>query len=183
MDASLTSVAIAALGGAGKILQIIEADNTGVFGKYGPTWQDVNQAITITPLKSNSKILVMFLPQYLLTGTAYEGGGRVSQFGLRALRGATVVANQTVGNSDDDVYYYTSLRINHPTQSVITSIEFGGIAPFFVLDEPAVTSALTYKLQASAGGGGVIFNLEGYGTAGKVNAVSKAFAVEVAQYA
>lgn len=128
---------VAAAGG-GKLLQVVSTTKSNTFSSTTlNTWVDVTGlSATITPTANTSKILVM------VTTMLGTNAGLGFNYG-RVLRGANVL---TVGDS-------ANLRI---------SAGFGGRAAdadtcagynYSTLDEPATTSATTYKVQIYAQGG------------------------------
>lgn len=98
------------------------------------TWTDLaNLSVTVTPKSASSRFLIMYS---INANMGVSGRG----FGIQILRNATVVSG--------------------PLQSYEVYSGSGGdmrVKPSFqYIDSPATTSAITYKLQASAYNNGAI---------------------------
>ncbi len=116
---------------AGKVKQI-------VYGSYGTqtnsstnTYVDTGLTATITPTSATSKILVM------IAHGANQKETNNTSMAMRLYRGATSIAQIMVDGGKDG----TTGRL-----------DFGGTS-INVLDEPATTSATTYKTQFMSQGG------------------------------
>lgn len=108
----------------GSVLQAITAEKTGSFN-VTTSFSDVGLSASITPLSSNSKILVLHSANGIALGT--------NDALVILLRGSTTVYNfngYSGGSSWDAA----------PTT-------------FSYLDSPSTTSAITYKIQAMKGQG------------------------------
>jgi hypothetical protein len=112
-------------GGGGKVLQVVFGSTSTDTTTSTSTFVDTNLTATITPTLATSKILVMF---------SQNGVGKTTNNTAvmhRLLRGATVIANTE--------------RFGGLTNTTATSF-IGSISAHY-LDEPATTSATTYKTQ------------------------------------
>jgi hypothetical protein len=110
----------------GKVLQVVYASISTETNNTTSTYIDSSITATITPTLSTSKILV------LLTVSAEKGdGGTANAVCLRLLRGAT-----TVSTFQNQRGFFTN-----------TALRFAGSLVYNYLDEPATTSATTYKVQ------------------------------------
>jgi len=114
---------------AGSILQFVYSQTTSTFTTSSGSWVDwTNMTATITPRESNSLIMVMVnAPRYQYVS------GVAQPIYLRLLRGGTLIALETQN------YVNTN-------NSQVT-----GQTGFTWIDNPATTSATTYKVQTTAG--------------------------------
>ena len=117
----------------GKVLQVVYASATAEVTSTSATYTDTGLTGSITLSSTSSKVLVMISQ----TGYANPSSDE-TRLGLRIVRGATTL--------------FTNVRavgLNQTGGSVMASVSLT------YLDEPASTSALTYKTQlARAGGAG-----------------------------
>jgi len=121
---------------AGNVLQVVSATSTtSTTITGGPT--DTTLTATITPTSATSKILVLVSQQVYLVGTGGDGG-----FMFYLLKN---------GSSLYSVSFH-SLYISC-TSAIVPELITN--FPVMYLDSPATTSALTYKMQATATSGGV----------------------------
>lgn len=138
----------AGAGGGGKVLQVVSATTTTQTEIATSTFTDTTLTATITPTLDTSKILV------LITQNAYfQGGGAADQgLGLRIMRGATEVFARTKSQT---------LSINVPSG---TGPSLRSDISISYLDNPATTSATTYKTQGAvdktASGGAMYAQLQ-----------------------
>jgi hypothetical protein len=117
--------------GASKIAQVVSTTKTDGFSTTSSSYVDVTGlSVTITPSSATSTILVM-------TGVALSAGG--GRGFLQLVRGATNIAIST-GFSENQ----TNVIDTSDYQSHYLSISH--------LDNPATTSATTYKIQAKRSG-------------------------------
>lgn len=125
-----TGMKWAAAGGGGKVLQVVTVNPSTTFTTTSTTYVDAtNYAATITPTASTSKILVLF--NY--THNSYSGSGSTNTItNGRLLRGSTTIFTRTYGVAGASGTW--ELRVD---------------GAMMLLDEPATTSATTYKLQLS----------------------------------
>ena len=115
----------AAPAGGGKVLQVVYGSTSTDTTTSTSTFVDTNLTATITPTLASSKILVMF------SQNGVGKGSNNTAVMHRLLRGATVIANTE--------------RFGGLTNTGATSF-IGSISAHY-LDEPATTSATTYKTQ------------------------------------
>jgi hypothetical protein len=120
--------------GFGKVLQVVQAGKNDVFSTTSGTWTDVTGlSLSITPSNLSNKILI--IPAVNLTG--------LSDAAIRLLRDSTVIGSGT-GSSNQDVMFLAN-AVSNTTNYY--SFYLGG-SP--VLDSPATTSLVTYKIQMYA---------------------------------
>ena len=138
-----TGLQWAAPAGGGKVLQVIFADNAVTATSTSSTFADTGLTATITPTLATSKILVLVNQE----GCFKSNSATATAMALRLLRGAT-----TIFNIDESICYTGDTA--YATESVGASY----------LDNPATTSATTYKTQFAAGNsvGSVSVNKEIY---------------------
>jgi hypothetical protein len=114
---------------AGKVKQVVSATYSTQFSTTSTSFADTGLTATITPTSATSTILV------LINDSTYSTrNGDDCYFGAQVLRGATVIQKQdTVGGIGRD----TNATVLHSMAQLT----------FIVVDNPATTSATTYKLQ------------------------------------
>lgn len=119
----------AAVGGSGKVLQVVQVVKSDTFSTASTTLVDITgMSATITPVSAANKILV-------LVDMKFNSGGNTATASL--LRGSTEIyigdtaGSRTRGSAMD--------RTNENTSN--------GSGTIMYLDSPATTSATTYKLQ------------------------------------
>lgn len=119
--------------GGGKVLQVVSASTTTAVSIASTTLTDTGITATITPTLNTSKILIIISAQNSIYRNNTEAVA-----GARLLRGATNIADfGSSGGTNFNVIRAGS----GPVQNVLNnSITY--------LDNPATTSATTYKLQA-----------------------------------
>ena len=118
-------------GGGGKVLQVVSTLKTDTFSAASNSLVDITgYSVSITPTSATSKILVF---------VNLNGNGTNASNGavFALLRGATDIAAPSSPGSRDAGF--GNIYINDAAQMGSTSIT--------VLDTPATTSALTYKVQ------------------------------------
>ena len=122
----------AAPAGGGKVLQVVNANITTSTTISTTTLTDTNITATITPTLATSKILILINAKCLM-GRNYH----TAAIGGRIMRGATVIMDY----GDQMLEYIEITDTNTEVQhSMIHSLNY--------YDNPATTSATTYKLQA-----------------------------------
>jgi len=127
------------IGGTGKVAQVVQVFKTSVFSTTSSTLVDVTGlTVAITPTASNSKVLVIVNT----TGSATDNSAQV------LLRGSTVIGGGAAASNRTQSYGGSMLNFGQPAQAPY------GIT---VLDSPATTDAVTYKIQAGAVGGGTTY--------------------------
>jgi hypothetical protein len=110
-------------GGGGKILQVVTNTYSTVFTTTSTTPVDTGLSTTITPTSATSRILVMY------NGIHQMGGGGADSTNLRLVRTSTNILTYNANG-------FTN-----------TSNLFAHTIACHVVDSPATTSAITYKVQ------------------------------------
>jgi hypothetical protein len=117
----------AAPAGGGKLLQVIQGTKSTASQTTSTSFVDTGLSVSITPTSATSKILVQcFVPQM-------EYNTNINSGSLQIIRGASTVVIDARETFNMGAASYTYAR-----SIPVTLIK---------LDEPATTSALTYKLQ------------------------------------
>jgi hypothetical protein len=122
---------------AGNVLQVVSATYATTTATASTSYVDTGLTASITPLSSNSKILVSTTTSFYL----YNGGAD-NGCAFQIVRGATSILSP-ISNS---VY------IAGPTASTEQVFNF----PLLYLDSPSTTSATTYKIQMKGVNGSTI---------------------------
>jgi len=130
-SAEATGMKWAAVGGGGKVLQVVYASYAVSTSSSSSTYADTGLTATITPSSATSKVLVILAQN----GIGKTGANANTDMGHRLMKGATTLA-QLAGAAT-----YTNVA----NDTVLTTIA----ATY--LDEPATTSAVTYKTQFNSG--------------------------------
>ena len=130
----------AALGGGGKIGQVIQGTRASVFSTTSTSFVDVGLSASITPSASDSKILVFV--------SLYKAG--TDNNTQRLLRNSTTIF---AGNASGSRASGFGGAAYDGTLGDTTQLFNGG----GFLDTPSTTSAITYKVQIAASGGGTVF--------------------------
>tara|TARA_R100000995_G_scaffold83050_1_gene58106 strand:+ start:1112 stop:1666 length:555 start_codon:yes stop_codon:yes gene_type:complete len=120
-----TTLASSTLGATGKVLQVVQVDNSTDLDLSSNTYTDFYSG-AITPSATSSKVLVFWTVHSRSMTT-------ISGFGSRLLRGTTNVWTTT---RDYFIYSEDSSSDRHSTM-------------FTYLDSPSTTSATTYKIQVA----------------------------------
>jgi hypothetical protein len=124
--AILTAAQMDDLRGAFRILQVVSGSTTTAVTNSTNTFTDTGLTATITPQATSNRILVIIAQQVFKNNANSEN--RVS---VRTMRDATQIA------TSGGLLLYTALAsFNQATYSLC------------LLDNPATTSAITYKTQA-----------------------------------
>lgn len=130
--------------GPGKILQVVQAFKNDVFSSSSATYVDITGlSASITPSSSSNKIMVS-----VKLSVSQSSGNNID---LNLLRDAV-----SIGLADGKDYYATSSpsAVSGGTYAVGPAEETAfGFQNIDLLDAPASTSALTYKVQVKAAGG------------------------------
>ena len=128
--------------GGGGIIQTVFGEKSGEVTITTTTFQDTGVTATITPKFNTSKILVIIDQPYHMSRSANTCGG-----GFKVLRGSTEIATPNgTGSSGGTSPYACNYSV--------TGASYIGIIDrwsFMILDEPASTSALVYKVQMACG--------------------------------
>jgi hypothetical protein len=131
-SATATGLKWAAAAGGGKVLQVVSATTTTETSINTTSLTDTTITATITPTLATSKILVLVsfsASVNKLNVEVYTGG--------KLLRGATTISDFGSGNM-------LGITADAPTIAFTRSKTQGSITK---LDDPATTSATTYKVQ------------------------------------
>jgi hypothetical protein len=126
--------ATGATGLAGKIVQVVEASYQSQWINTSTNWTDTGLSGTITPTSSSSTILIIVAQQFNIYRETDNCGG-----GFRIMRGSTVIFTPLSGTGDPVELY---LRVVGGT-----TVEMYGLWTKIMKDNPATTSATTYKTQ------------------------------------
>lgn len=116
----------------GKVLQVVHANTSSTTTITSTTFTDIGLSASITPSATTSKILVLLN----ISQCASRNADAVVDVRSQLLRGATVVP--------------TSGQMVNGIQSALStggSLQVYGYVSMSLLDEPATTSATTYKVQ------------------------------------
>ena len=124
-------------GGGGSIIQVKMGTLTSVFNTTSTTMVDTGLSVSITPKFSTSKILVN------VSLGSFQNGGRLKRALMNIVRDST---NVIVGDARTGVEC-TSCVCVRAADDNYAQIPLA----FTVLDSPATTSAITYKVQATRG--------------------------------
>ena len=125
-SSTATGLKWAAVAAGGKVLQVVAATTTTLTSNSTSTMADTTLTATITPTLNTSKILVLVSQN----GTLKTVANSQNALRLRLVRGATSLA--TFGQ----YHLWTN-----------TTLDLIGSTSFSYLDNPATTSATTYKTQ------------------------------------
>ena len=132
------------VGVGGKILQVVSTTQTTVFGATSATYVDITgMAATITPVSTNSKVLVFV--------DVNIGSQSASLTTIQLVRDATAIALGDAAGSR------TRATLGRYYGSDVVDAHFGAHSMMF-LDSPATTSATTYKLQGRTQTGAFYIN-------------------------
>jgi len=144
----------AAIGGGGKILQVVSTFIDGTFSTSSTSFVDITgHTATITPSSASNKVLVLYTTH---TGPA---AGRVSPLNL--VRDGSTIAQPTGGAYAATAQFY---------QENFQNVHFN------YLDSPATTSAVVYKIQTRTDAGTLFVNRN---DVGPVTATSSLTLLEV----
>lgn len=114
----------------GKILQIVMGTSTTAFSTTSSTFQTSNLSATITPSRTDSKVLILAFTQFSSFASNSSGTATIARDGTNIL------------GTDGQVRVY-----NESGARIIAPCSLG------YLDSPASTSALTYAIQIHGPGG------------------------------
>jgi hypothetical protein len=140
-SAEATGLKWVAPAAGGKVLQVLSAQKTDTFTLSSSTFTDITDlSVTITPSSASSKILVFM--------NVWGNGAPLNSWGgLRLVRGATAIGVGAAAGS--------RILVNGFMYEGDGTLMAG--ASNMVLDEPATTSATTYKIQFMTNAGGTGF--------------------------
>ena len=132
-------------GSSGGIIQVKSVTKTDPFDTLSTSYTDVTGlAVSITPTRADSKILVTYHTNASMEDDGYRGG-------LRLMRDSTAIS---VADADGDRIVSTVAMADDPVDDEINCYS----ATF--LDSPSTTSSTTYKVQLtteSSGNTGNVF--------------------------
>jgi hypothetical protein len=132
----------AAPAGGGKLLQMVQGTKSTASSTTSTSFVDTGLSVSITPTSATSKILVQcFVPQM-------EYNTNINSGSLQIIRGASTVVIDARETFNMGAASYTYAR-----SIPVTLIK---------LDEPATTSALTYKLQFRSENGSLQTSVNAY---------------------
>jgi hypothetical protein len=132
-SAEATGLKWAAAAGGGKVLQVVSNTYGTTTTIQSTTMTDTGLSATITPTSATSKILVLVTQSFL---NYVQSGGRTGAYQI--VRGSTAV--NVIGSGG---YEYT----NDDSSTTISGRNFRGVHTVVYMDNPATTSATTYKTQ------------------------------------
>ena len=124
-------------GGGGSIIQVKMGTLTSVFTTTSSSMVDTGLSVSITPKFSTSKILVN------VSLGSFQNGGRLKRAMMNIVRDST---NVIVGDARTGVECTACVCVRAADDNY-AQIPLA----FTVLDSPATTSAITYKVQATRG--------------------------------
>jgi len=134
-SAEATGLKWATPAGGGKVLQVVTGTTSTTQSSTSTSWADTGLTATITPSSASSKVLVISNQ-----GWEFSRSAIVVEGGFRLLRNGTRIIGDDAANSPDDL----GLQVVNGT-SVFMTNQF----TFSILDNPATTSAVTYKIQSA----------------------------------
>ena len=134
-------------------MQVVQGTTTTTTNIASTTYADTTLTASITPSAATSKILVMYTQQVRIAGGATKDQG----VGIKLFRGATLINDNAATRGSDFRSFEVSGTMTEFNTTCLISSSF--------LDEPATTSATTYKTQGcsskTANGSFVVFQNEG----------------------
>ena len=137
VDKIIPTSGVPATGGGG-VVQVVHGTKSGEVTITSTSFQDTGVTATITPKFNTSKILVIIDQPYHMSRSSNGCSG-----GFKILRNSTAIATPNgTGSSGGTSPYACSYQV--------TGASYVGIIDrwsFMILDEPASTSALVYKVQ------------------------------------
>ena len=137
VDKIIPTSGVPATGGGG-VVQVVHGTKSGEVTITSTSFQDTGVTATITPKFDTSKILVILDQPYHMSRD-----NNVASGGFKIFRNSTAIATPNgTGSSDGTSPYACSYSV--------TGASYIGIIDrwsFMILDEPASTSALVYKVQ------------------------------------
>jgi len=136
LTGNLPAIDGSSLTGVGKVLQVVSSVYTTQVSTSSSTYVDSGATATITPTLATSKILVIYAIGLYQIGDHNQGAA------TQLVRGAT-----SIHDGVQNFYLYNS---------GLSNAEYTATWAGSYLDEPATTSATTYKLQGKNQGGTTI---------------------------
>ena len=148
-SSTATGLKWAAAAGGGKVLQVVQAQNSTQTVIASTTMTDTNLTASITPTSATSKILILISQSYAAERSVNAQGHR-----MQILRDATNVFLSGASTSASG-----GIQLG-----ATTSVVLYGLASFNYLDDPATTSAITYKTQGrvdtTANSGQIVYQID-----------------------
>jgi hypothetical protein len=134
-NSEVTGLKWAAPAAGGKVLQVVQSSTNTQTSVSSTSFTDTNLSATITPTSATSKVLVIISQSCYARQIQGTGSGNFNFAVVQLLRGATSIK---------DFGYVQSFA-----SPAITGISMhsGSTISLQYLDEPATTSATTYKTQ------------------------------------
>jgi|694.fasta_scaffold68377_9 hypothetical protein len=132
-----------------KILQVVNGSLGAYFSTASSTMVDSGLSLSITPTSATSTILVTLNLHGVVGGyRGYGAGGYAGEF-YNVVRGSTSILDTS--NYADQGLNNGMPRLGWSgTVSYFPTVNGGGV-PIQLIDNPATTSATTYKIQISTG--------------------------------
>ena len=124
-------------GGGGGIIQVKMGTLTSVFTTTSSSMVDTGLSVSITPKFTTSKVLV------IVSLGSFQNGGRLKRAMMNIVRNST---NVIVGDNRTGIECTACVCVRAADDNY-AQIPLA----FTVLDSPATTSAITYKVQATRG--------------------------------
>jgi hypothetical protein len=140
-----TGLKFATPAGGGKVLQVVQGTLTGGVTSASSTFADTGLTLTITPSSATSKVLIITSLSSCLKFT------NDTYFEFKLLRGATNIMPAGF------VAWNGAAQGNDVGTTSLT-----------ILDEPATTSATTYKVQFASNGNNSGVTINAYGAQGDI---------------
>jgi hypothetical protein len=141
-SAEATGLKWASAAGGGKVLQVVFGSTATEVSSSSATYADTGLTATITPSSATSKILVLVNQQSVLKNNA-NASTRVK---MQLLRGATSILKMGDMTGYNNIAQWNNI---------------GSVSATY-LDEPATTSATTYKTQFGSEAGNAAVVVQGY---------------------
>ena len=153
---------------AGSVLQVINSVKTGTQSTTSSSYVDITDlSVTITPVSSTSKILIMAKINHMAESSA-------NGVYVNLVRNSTTLVGSTAGGVTDTYNAWATGGAggmsNNDRKITSCSLDY--------LDSPATTSATTYKMQIRADGTTVYVNR--WGLNNDIASVSSITAMEIA---
>ncbi len=133
-SAATNGIKWAAPAGGGKVLQVVSGTYSTEKVISSTTYTDTDLSLSITPSLSTSKVLVMVTQPIRVVKNNIDLGA-----GVRIMRGSTAVYEPAPGGYQNFYFYFAGASISNS--------QFDGTITLVYLDDPATTSATTYKTQ------------------------------------
>ena len=135
-DDTVVAADIASSVPLGKVLQVVQGQNTSTYSTTSSSFSDTGLSASITPSATTSKILCIVSE----VGFIHGSGSSLHTY-CELVRGSTVInGTHAQGDGDSDMHYNASSQV--------------------FLDSPSTTSATTYKMQMRTSSGTAYVNWE-----------------------